>query len=91
MAEKEQKHDALVGRHCRDCAMWHNPAGTPVGFCVAHPPTAFIVGMAPAPGAVLVDPKRPPPMQPMVDSKVPVCGGDDGCWEHVSRASIKLQ
>lgn len=88
----EEKYDALVGRHCRTCAMWHNPEGQTIGYCVAEPPTPFIVGMQPAIDPRLhIDPKKPLPMMAKVDAKVPVCGGDDGCWKHVARKTIKPQ
>lgn len=88
----EEKYDALVGKHCRTCAKWHNPEGHVIGYCVAGPPTPFIVGMQPAGDPRLhLDPKKPMQMVAKVDAKVPVCGGDDGCWSHVPRKSIKLQ
>ena len=83
-----KKHDALLGRHCETCAMFHNPTDGPVGYCVAHPPTAFIVGAVPKPGQSVLAPNKAPEMVTLVDSKSPVVAHDYGCWEHKPRGEL---
>lgn len=77
------KRDALIGKHCKTCQMFHKPEEKmPTGFCVAHPARAQIIGMAPIGNQALVDPTKPQKVGPMVHAVVPIVSEEDGCWEH---------
>jgi hypothetical protein len=83
-----KKYDALAGRRCATCAMFHNPDGLDTGWCVAHPATPFFVGVVPKNPGPLIDPKKPPEMMRIYDSKVVNVGTEDGCWEHKPRGEL---
>ena len=83
-----KKHDALLGRHCETCAMFHNPKGDKTGYCVAHPATVFYLGPQPVQRSAIQNPNAPPEFIDMLKSFVPVVGDEDGCWEHKPRGEL---
>lgn len=80
------KHDALQHRRCKTCAMWHNPDGLAMGWCVWQPGVAFLVAQMPqAPAIVRPEIAAQQGPQPQVLSAALPKGPDDGCFQYLTR------
>ena len=71
-----------IKHKCKTCPYFHQPdpaAGG--GACVLYPPVPLFMGMMPA-GGPLVDPTKPPQINPMIRGSYPLMNEEEGCWQH---------
>lgn len=82
--------DAIGIQQCGSCRHFHSPEGSgTLGYCIAHPPTAFFLGMVPVSSGPVINPNAPPKTAPMVQAFYPTVPASGGCHEHepVERAN----
>ena len=80
-SRRVEVRNALKDRyHCATCPHFHQPEGRgKTGLCVAHPPQAILVAMAPQ--NVIVSPEAQR-LQPVVQTFYPPVSDQHGCHEH---------
>jgi hypothetical protein len=69
---------------CEHSHFPHDDAGAG-GLCLLHPPTPFLLGMAPKPTPV-VQPGAPPETVPIIRAWFPTVGNHDTCSQFEPRA-----